>query len=158
MLGMDNSKSVRILNFNFLQAIKIPNVEIIYEDSDIYYDFGCFYVSPDNKLKNYEIAHDYFILSAKNNNAKSMYNLGVIYMKGYGVERDFLTALGWFKMAARYKHARSLYNIGCFYLYELGTSYDFERAIKYFKLAAKQGFEKANYVLENCDIIKSRGF
>ena len=97
--------------------------------------------------KDFVKAFHWFSISAKQGDAKGMYNLGVLYLQGKGVKEDRQLAFDWFRKSADKGNIDGQYNTGFSYEYSRGVEKDDEQAFAYYLKAAEQGHEKAQLKL-----------
>ena len=100
-------------------------------------------MNPDNKSLNNDA-------NAKQNYAKSLFNLAVCYDVGYGCEKNVIEAFKYFKLAAEQNYARAQLNLGVCYSQGDGCEKNNIEAFKNYKLAAEQNLPEAHINLGVC--------
>ena len=120
-------------------------IEALAEDgeADAQYEIGLFYFDGNGVLQDYQIAREWFLLAAEQEDVFAQEILGDMYRDGLGVQRDYRVAIEWYRRAAEQWLATAQYKLGLLYLEGTGVSPDHYEAFRWFKSAAAQGYSDA---------------
>jgi len=98
----------------------------------------------DYKNGDYIKALNTFYALAKEDDAKSQYNVGLLYANGLGVQKDLVEAQQWYEKAAKQGNGAAQYNLA--QLYHLQGQKDvhaYERAKYWYEKAIEAGIKEA---------------
>ncbi|MBR2257725.1 MAG: SEL1-like repeat protein [Blautia sp.] len=122
-----------------------PTVEEVFHPSAESDQFGQYTVEKGEALYNmnneeaYEKAMEWFLLSAKIEQASAQNYIGSMYQNGYGVEKDYTEAVKWYRKAADQGHADAQKNLGNMYYNGYGVEKDYTEAVRWYRKGADQG-------------------
>ncbi len=78
----------------------------------------------------YDLAIEYYRLSAAFGNVIAISNLGYCYYYARGVDRDYTLARAYFEIAAKHGEINALYMLGDIYINEYGVKKDEKRGVQ----------------------------
>lgn len=108
-------------------------------DIEAIHQLGCHYAFGDEANRDYNIAAQYFELSADSGHSESARLLANLYAEGKGVRRDYDKAFTYLGRAAMKRNAMAEYDIGYMFMNGIGVRRDFDEAEKWFRLAKADG-------------------
>jgi len=92
--------------------------------------------------ENLNIALDWCIKAAENDNARAIYNLGTYYATGYeNITKDIKKAVNYYKRAASLSHGKAAGQLAAMYTMGDELEKNNENAKKYYKMAIENDFE-----------------
>lgn len=86
--------------------------------------------------KNYTAAHEWFMLSAAQNDPNAAYYLGLMYKSGYGVSKNAEMAVHWFTLAANQQLPSGLFMLANAYRDGEGVTINEKKAVELYQSAA----------------------
>ncbi len=98
-------------------------------------------------LRNYELAHHYYLRAAEQGSGNAMNHLGESYRFGYGVAKDYAKALDWYQRADAINYDLAPHNIGELYFDGHGVTQNFDEALAWFKKGAALGVSHSAYFI-----------
>ena len=109
---------------------------------------------------NFNLARDYFNLSAKQGNPSGQVGLGVMHRRGFAVKLNYKEAFRLFELAAQQGNPQAKFELGVLYSQGLGVEKDEQKAQVWFDQAAKEGNPEALVLLGENDlkVIEEREF
>ncbi len=110
---------------------------------------GHFYMRGQYVEKDYDLAHDWFLIAEEAGKPMAAYQLGGSYINGLHRNISHRKALRYFEKASEAGIARATRQIAIAYHTGIGRQKNIDRAIKYYQLAAKQGDTLAARDLDN---------
>ena len=111
---------------------------------------GAYYAEGYGVPQNVNIAIEWYLKAAKQNDDTSQYNLAHLYYEGKLVEQNYSEAFKWYRKAAELGDAESQCKVGYFYRKGLGTEVNYTEAVYWYTKAATQGDPIAQSNLANC--------
>ena len=85
-----------------------------------------------------------FYILAKQDDAKSQYNVGLIYANGLGVTKDIDQAQNWYEKAAKHGNGAAQYNLAQLYTVEgENDSHAYKKAKYWYEKAVESGIPEA---------------
>jgi hypothetical protein len=82
--------------FSLLKPLAEQGDSLAQNEIGLMYQFG------DGLLKDYKLAHEWYLKSAKQGNGHAMFNLHALYFLGNGVPRDKVESYKWLILADKY--------------------------------------------------------
>lgn len=120
------------------EAVKLINF-INTNNAEVQFNLAKMYENGWGVGKDYAVAMQWYLKSAKQGYGKAQNNLGVKYENGVGVAKDVGEAMFWFRKAAEQGLARSQSNVGLMYRDGKGVKKNYQEAMRWFRKAAEQG-------------------
>ena len=81
---------------------------------------------------NYDLAIEYYRLSAAFGNVIAISNLGFCYYYARGVDRDYTLARAYFELAAKHGEINALYMLGDIYINGYGVKIDEKKGVEFY--------------------------
>lgn len=81
---------------------------------------------------NYDLAIEYYRLSAAFGNVIAISNLGFCYYYARGVDRDYTLARAYFELAAKHGEINALYMLGDIYIKGYGVKTDEKKGVEFY--------------------------
>lgn len=81
---------------------------------------------------NYDLAIEYYRLSAAFGNVIAISNLGFCYYYARGVDRDYTLARAYFELAAKHGEINALYILGDIYINGYGVKIDEKKGVEFY--------------------------
>ena len=111
------------------------------------YETGINYYEGKNVTRDYKLAHDNFMMAAKQGHADAWHMLGLMYEYGRGVKQDVATATACFREGAKGGNPISQFNYAVALLEGKGVTRMAAEARKWLEKSASQGYKPAQYNL-----------
>lgn len=128
---------------NYLQLAK--KEEEKYNGSQALYEFGIVYLEGKGVNQDKQLAIDYFVKAAKNNNDKAIKKLVEIYLE----DQDYSKGLPWILILANKKDSHAQQIAAQIYELGLGSSKDLDKAIEWYEQSLLNGNKSVRFSLLN---------
>ena len=136
-----------IIPFRYLKIKKPTDNEVSFinvrekldfSDANVQFEIGRRFIYGFGIPQNTNEAFKWFLLSAKQGNAKAQNNVGQCYRLGNGVDCDCSKAFDWYLKSAEQGNADAQFHLGSLYFHRKEIEQNYTEAFKWFKKSAQQ--------------------
>jgi TPR repeat protein len=104
-----------------------------------------YYLGRGGVEQNFTEAARWYLVLARQGDARAQTSIGLMYARGWGVKQDFAEARRWWNFAAAQNDPAAQFNLGLLYSQE--EPRDYARAISWYRRAAARGHVQAQHNL-----------
>ena len=121
-------------------------------DDFLQYMLGLCYQVGRGTVVNQKKSFDYYMKSAMQGNAQSMYTVGLCYENGMGVEENLNSAVDWYYKANELGHVDAMFQLGWIYMFGTEDNVEaFNYGVECMRCAAENGHPQAQEIIEELD-------
>ena len=104
-----------------------------------------YYLGRGGVEQNFAEAANWYLILARQGDARAQTSIGLMYARGWGVRQDFAEARRWWNFAAAQNDPAAQFNLGLLYSQE--EPRDYARAVVWYRQAAARGHVQAQHNL-----------
>jgi TPR repeat protein len=104
-----------------------------------------YYLGRGGVEQNFSEAARWYLVLARQGDARAQTSIGLMYARGWGVKQDFAEARRWWNFAAAQNDPAAQFNLGLLYTQE--EPRDYARAVSWYRRAASRGHVQAQHNL-----------